>query len=108
MNRISEVSLTTPGRGREGDSSMACDVRLELLGPELVQLVRETVPGETSLEDLLVRAAKRCGISPRARSLLAFKQVDLFFLNSFKAWLDLFPPVSLVKSPGFVPPSPVG
>ena len=57
---------------------MACDVRLELLGPDLVQLVRETVPGETSLEDLLVRAAKRCGISPLARNLLAFKQVHLF------------------------------
>ena len=68
--------VNLPTSGREGESSrMACDVTIELFGPDTTQLVTETVPGELSLDELLVRAVKRCGISPLARNLFAFKQV---------------------------------
>ena len=55
---------------------MACDVTLELFGLESNQLVTESVPEDLTLDELLVRAAKRCGISPITRNLFAFKQVN--------------------------------
>ena len=68
-------------QGGPSHRRMACDVTLELFGLDSNELVTESVPGDLSLDDLLVRAARRCGISPITRNLFAFKQVTLVLLS---------------------------
>ena len=57
-------------------SRMAYDVTLEFFGLDKNELVTYSVSGDLKLDELLVRAAKRCGISPITRNLFAFKQVS--------------------------------
>ena len=61
---------------------MAYDVTLEFFALDKNELVTYSVPGDLKLDELLVRAAKRCGISPITRNLFAFKQVN-FSPSSF-------------------------
>ena len=62
---------------------MAYDVTLEFFGLDKNELVTYSVAGDLRLDELLVRAAKRCGISPITRNLFAFKQVN-FSPQSFR------------------------
>ena len=55
---------------------MAYDVTLEFFDLDKNELVTYSVSGDLKLDELLVRAAKRCGISPITRNLFAFKQVS--------------------------------
>ena len=55
---------------------MAYDVTLEFFGLDKNELVTYSVSGDLKLDELLVIAAKRCGISPITRNLFAFKQVS--------------------------------
>ena len=57
-------------------SRMAYDVTLEFFGLDKNELVTYSVSGDLKLDELLVKAAKRCGISPITRNLFAFKQVN--------------------------------
>ena len=55
---------------------MAYDVTLEYFDLDKNELVTYSVSGDLKLDELLVIAAKRRGISPITRNLFAFKQVN--------------------------------
>ena len=58
---------------------MASDVILELLGRE--EPVTLNCVNDLTIDELLVKTADFCHISPIARSLFAFKQVNNLLIN---------------------------
>lgn len=56
---------------------MACDVTIERFDKEKEPLTLTSVREDVTMDDLLVRVAHLCHISPVARTLFSFKQVTL-------------------------------
>ena len=57
---------------------MACDVTITRLDKD--EVIKVSVDGSTTLDDLMVRVASHCNISPIVTTLFSFRQVIFNFL----------------------------